>query len=158
MHAEQSTCTLDGEESTTESLFNIYPQLRPVAVEELSFEDRVILESVSDTGFLSRWAKYADLCIHQPNEQIVHGQPRTLQRRGRTRRFAAIFDEKGIPLPSATGVVIGAARSSMLPDEQDSETEPIVINHTAAEKASGFRAFGRMISSAARSALTCHRD
>lgn len=139
MHAEQpSTYTsypqLDGEESTTESLYHNYPHPRPVAVEDLSFEDREILES------------------------IIHGRSRILERRGKTRRYAAIFDEKGIPLPSATGVVIGAARSSMLVDEQESETVPIVIHHTAPEKPSGFRAFGRKFSSAARSAFTCHRE
>jgi hypothetical protein len=32
-----------------------------------------------------------------------------LERRDKTRRYAAIFDEKGIPLPSATCVVIGGA-------------------------------------------------
>jgi hypothetical protein len=55
-------------------------------------------------------------------------------------------------------VVIGAARSSMLVDEQESETEPIVIHHTAPEKSGGFRVFGRKISSAARNAFTCHRE
>ena len=51
MHTEQFTYTsnpqLDGEESTTETLCHSYPQPRPVAVEDLSFEDRKILESVS---------------------------------------------------------------------------------------------------------------
>ncbi|KAI9441539.1 hypothetical protein H4582DRAFT_2055423 [Lactarius indigo] len=140
MHTEQSTYTsypqLDGEESImTESLCHNYPHPRPVAIEDLSFEDREILES------------------------IIHGRPRIPERRGKTRRYAAIFDEKGIPLPSATGVVIGGARSSMLVDEQGSETEPIVIHHhTIPERPCGFRAFGRKISSAARNAFTCHRE
>ena len=51
MHTEQSTYTsypqLDGEESTTETLYHSYPQARPVAIEDLSLEDREILESVS---------------------------------------------------------------------------------------------------------------
>ena len=54
--------------------------------------------------------------------------------------------------------MIGGARSSMLVDEQESETGPIVIHHTAPEKPGGFRAFGRKISSAARNAFTCHRE
>jgi hypothetical protein len=61
-----------------------------------------------------------------------------LERRGKTRRYAAIFDEKGIPLPSATGVVIGGARSSMLVDEQ----EPILIHHTARRSPAGFVRLG----------------
>jgi len=138
MHAEQSTYTsypqMDGEESTTETLCHGYPQLKPVAVEDLSLDDREILES------------------------IIHGHNRILQRRGRTRRYAAIFDEKGIPLPSATGVVIGAARSSMLLGEQDSETGPIVIHHTTPDKPGGIRSIGRKITSAARNAFTCHRE
>lgn len=60
MHTEQSTTytsypQLDGEDSTTESSCHNYPQPRPVAIEDLSFEDREILESVSvllPRGFL----------------------------------------------------------------------------------------------------------
>lgn len=134
MHTEQPTYTLypqlDGEESATESICQNYPLPKPVAIEDLSEDDREILES------------------------IIHGRPHMLERRGKTRRYAAIFDEKGIPLPSATGVVIGGARSSMLEDEQ----EPILIHHTAPDKSGGFRAFGRKISSAARNAFTCHRE
>ena len=79
------------------------------------------------------------------------------ERRGKTRRYAAIFDEKGLPLPSATGVVIGGARSSMLVDGQESAMEPIVIRHAVASgKPTGFRAaLRRRISSAARSVFTC---
>jgi len=134
MQTEQTTYTsypqLDGAESTMESICQNYPTPKPVAVEDLSLDDREILES------------------------IIHGRPHMLERRGKTRRYAAIFDEKGLPLPSATGVVIGGARSSMLVDEQ----EPILIHHTAPERPSGFRAFGRKISSAARNAFTCHRE
>lgn len=62
MHTEPSTYTsypqLDGEESiTTEGLCHNYPHPRPVAIEDLSFEDREILESVSNpnaTGFFSQ--------------------------------------------------------------------------------------------------------
>jgi hypothetical protein len=81
------------------------------------------------------------------------------ERRGKTRRYAAIFDEKGLPLPSATGVVIGGARSSLLMDEQE-EMKPIVIQHAVASgKPTSFRtALRRRISSAARSVFTCSQS
>jgi hypothetical protein len=53
MHAEQLACTpypqLDGEEesSTNESVYRNYPHPRPVTIEQLSAEDREILNSVS---------------------------------------------------------------------------------------------------------------
>jgi len=95
------------------------------------------------------------------SNQIIQGsRARIPERRGKTRRYAAIFDEKGLPLPSATGVVIGGARSSMLVDEQESEMAPIVIQHAIASgKPTGFRAaLRRRISSAARSVFTCSQS
>ena len=50
MQTEQTTYTsypqLDGEESATESLCQNYSLPKPVAVEDLSMDDREILESV----------------------------------------------------------------------------------------------------------------
>jgi len=139
MHAEQLAYMrypqLDGEASfTNESVYRNYPHPRPVAIEDLSVKDREILNS------------------------IVQGRrARGPDRRGKTRRYAAIFDEKGLPLPSATGVVIGGARSSVLEDGPESEMEkPIIIRHNGSEKPTCFRALGRKISSAARSVFTCH--
>lgn len=96
------------------------------------------------------------------NKKIIQGsRGRLPERRGKTRRYAAIFDEKGLPLPSATGVMIGGPRSSMLADgeeEEESETGPIVVTHAvvASGKSTGIgAALRRGISSAARSVLTC---
>jgi len=94
-------------------------------------------------------------------ESIIQGsRARLPERRGKTRRYAAIFDEKGLPLPSATGVMIGGPRSSMLADgqEEESETRPIVVAHAvvASGKSTGIgAALRRRISSAARSVFTC---
>lgn len=50
MHTEQPAYTsypqLDGEESAMESLCQNYPLPKPVAIEDLSLDDREILESV----------------------------------------------------------------------------------------------------------------
>lgn len=101
-------------------------------------------------------------CAPLHPKQIIQGsRARLPERRGKTRRYAAIFDEKGLPLPSATGVVIGGPRSSMLTDggqEEGSETGPIVVAHAvvASGKSTGIgAALRRGISSAARSVLTC---
>lgn len=56
MQSEQSTYTsypnLDGEESATESsICQNYPIPKPMAIEELSEDDREILESVSTECF-----------------------------------------------------------------------------------------------------------
>jgi len=138
MHAEQFTYTpypqLDGEKETNESVYQTYPHPPPVAIDDLSSENKQILQSI-----------------------IQGSRARVPERRGKTRRYAAIFDEKGLLLPSATGVVIGGARSSMLVDETESETKPIVIQHAVASgKPAGIRAaLRRRISSAARSVFTC---
>jgi len=138
MHAEKfadaSYPQLDGEDSMDESVFRNYPHPAPVAIEDLSAENREVLESI-----------------------IQGSRARIPERRGKTRRYAAIFDEKGLPLPSATGVVIGGARSSMLEDGEESEIGPIVVAHTVASgKSTGFRnALRRRLSSAARSVLAC---
>ncbi len=68
MHTEQSTHTsypqLDGEESiTTESLCHNYPQPRPVAIDDLSFEDREILESVSNPGATEFLSSFSQGCL-----------------------------------------------------------------------------------------------
>ena len=176
MHAEQFAYMpypqLDGEKETNEGVYRSYPHPPPVAIEDLSSENKEILHSVSPIpeermeglfpphlapGSVSR--PTADPCLRvraRTPKQIIQGsRARVPEPRGRTRRYAAIFDEKGLPLPSATGVVIGGARSSMLADE--SETEPIVIHHAVASgKPAGFRAaLRRRISSAARSVFTC---
>jgi hypothetical protein len=56
MHNEQPTYTLypqlDGEESATESICQNYPLPKPVAIEDLSEDDREILESVSTVSAL----------------------------------------------------------------------------------------------------------
>jgi len=138
MHAEQFAYTpypqMDGEKEHNESVYRSYPHPPPMAIDDLSSEDKEILQSI-----------------------IQGSRARIPERRGKTRRYAAIFDEKGLPLPSATGVVIGGARSSMLVDEQESEMEPIVVRHAVASgKPTGFRAaLRRRISSAARSVFTC---
>lgn len=142
MHAGQVSYTpyrqLDGENEheITEIVCRNYPHPQPVAIEDLSSEHKEILESI-----------------------IQGGRGRLPDRRGKTRRYAAIFDEKGLPLPSATGVVIGGPRSSMLADgEEGSETVPIVVAHAvvASGKSTGIgAALRRGISSAARSVLTC---
>jgi len=145
MHAGQVSYTpyqqLDGENEheITEIVCRNYPHPPPVAIEDLSSEHKEILESI-----------------------IQGSRGRLPERRGKTRRYAAIFDEKGLPLPSATGVVIGGPRSSMLADgeeeEEESETGPIVVAHAvvASGKSTGIgAALRRGISSAARSVLTC---
>jgi len=140
MHAGQVSYTpyqqLDGENEheITEIVCRNYPHPPPVAIEDLSSEHKEILESI-----------------------IQGSRGRLPERRGKTRRYAAIFDDKGLPLPSATGVMIGGPRSSMLSDGE-SETEPIVVAHAvvASGKSTGIgAALRRGISSAARSVLTC---
>jgi hypothetical protein len=173
MHAGQVAAytqypQLDGENEITEMVCRDYPHPKRVAIEELSSEDKDILESVSLYG-----AEGGDDCLHglraeadyclRPRastpKQIIQGsRARLPERRGKTRRYAAIFDEKGLPLPSATGVMIGGPRSSMLADgEEESEREPIVVAYAVTSgKSTGFRAaLRRRLSSAARSVFTC---
>jgi hypothetical protein len=106
----------------------------------------------------------ADCCLRAhiractPKQIIQGSRARLPERRGKTRRYAAIFDEKGLPLPSATGVMIGGPRSSMVADgQEESETQPIVVAHAVASgKPTGLRAaLRRRLSSVARSVFTC---
>jgi hypothetical protein len=170
MHAEQLAYMpypqLDGEESSTnESVYRNYPHPRPVAIEDLSTTNREILNSVSEAfsmGIVSDSAVfpsalYSPTPSRNPTQIIQGSRARVPERRGKTRRYAAIFDDKGLPLPSATGVVIGGPRSSLLVDEPESEMEPIIIRHIGSEKPTGFRALGRKLSSAARHVFTCHQ-
>ncbi|KAH9965437.1 hypothetical protein BC827DRAFT_1153718 [Russula dissimulans] len=148
MHAEelpQTQCPQlvgDDEAKMSEGVCRDYPHPSPVSVDDLSTHDRRILESI-----------------------MQGSRVRVPERRGKTRRYAAIFDEKGLPLPSATGVVIGGARSSMLLADGDGKEEdeldmaPIVISRAVGSGKStstGIRAALRhRLSSAARSVFTC---
>ena len=180
MHSGQVAYTpypqLDGENEIDEIVCRDYPHPKRVAVQDLSYDDKEILESVSFSSIRDGGGRgvggggitiaFGELTIclraHiracSPKQIIQGSRARLPERRGKTRRFATIFDEKGLPLPSATGVVIGGPRSSMVADgQEESEMQPIVVARTVASgKPSGFRAaLRRRLSSAARSVFTC---
>ena len=70
MHAEQFAYTpypqLDGEKETNESVYHSYPHPPPVAIEELSSENKEILQSVSPTAEEGMWEGNCLLHISHP--------------------------------------------------------------------------------------------
>jgi hypothetical protein len=74
MHAEQFTHTpypqLDGEKEHNESVYRNYPHPPPMAIDDLSSEDKAILQSVSIVS--EEGGGMGENCCHPPL-RISHG-------------------------------------------------------------------------------------
>ena len=72
MHAEQFTYTpypqLDGDKETNESVYSNYPHPRPVAIEDLSSENKETLQSVSPVPEEGMWEGDCLLYVPHPTQ------------------------------------------------------------------------------------------